>query len=273
MPSEEDIANAYRDYYLHLEGRKGFSQKKQKTIPVWCIRQIYKPIVFISPLRRERKCLNILYLQSTKRGRLLEVGCGDGHRLAKIRALGWEVEGQEVNVAAASYAQDKLGLPVFLGKLETLELPASAYDGIIMNHVIEHAHDPRSLIKECFRLLKPDGALTMVTPNINSFGHETFGPHWYHLDPPRHLRLFSQNNLRQLTEEAGFAKTEMMTTAARAESVGRGSIEIKEKGKFVRGPYPDLRTYLKSIHYQLAATLKCRKDAASGEECVVKAVK
>src|SRR5262249_27095538 len=48
-------------------------------------------------------------------GRLLDVGCGNGHYLARMQGYGWEVAGVEVDGAAAAIAQDELGLTVHTG--------------------------------------------------------------------------------------------------------------------------------------------------------------
>jgi predicted SAM-dependent methyltransferase len=78
-----------------------------------------------------------------------------------------------------------------------------------MSHVIEHVHDPVGVLKSCFELLRPGGVLWLETPNICSFGHETFGRNWRGLEPPRHLVIFSPASMRGALEVAGFSTVEI----------------------------------------------------------------
>jgi hypothetical protein len=45
----------------------------------------------------------------------------------------------------------------------------------------------------------------MITPNVASLGHRLFKRDWIHLDPPRHLHLFTCRSLAVLAERAGFS--------------------------------------------------------------------
>jgi len=50
------------------------------------------------------------------------VGCGAGSFLARMRARGWEVQGQEFDAAAAAAAAT-LGIPVHTGPLSEAGFP------------------------------------------------------------------------------------------------------------------------------------------------------
>jgi len=70
--------------------------------------------------------------------------------------------------------------------------------------VIEHVHDPKSALRQSFRLLKPNGKLYLETPNIESVGHKEFGENWRALEPPRHLTIFSWAALENFLAQLGF---------------------------------------------------------------------
>jgi len=198
MPIEEDIGKAYETYYTHEEETNRRNGNVKKTICRQFLRKLYVLLRFFAGLDRQWRRVYMMYLDHIQPGRLLEIGCGNGQRLSSFQSRGWMVEGQEVDQKAARQVYRNFGIKMYLDKLERLDLQRWNYDAIIMNHVIEHVHDPVGLLKECRRLLKPGGLLVAITPNVKSRGHRVFGSCWRDLDPPRHLRLFSVNTLRQL---------------------------------------------------------------------------
>ena len=171
MPLEEDIHNAYHAYYTHRDDQQKKSRIKQFINII--LNHSLKLLLRLTPIYQERKDFNQMYLGGIKPGKLLCVGCGNGNRLVHLADMGWSVEGQEVDPICADIAAKK-GFNVHLGTLESLLLPDSSYDAIVMNHVIEHVHEPMKLLMECRRLLSPDGVLISITPNTQSYGHRLF---------------------------------------------------------------------------------------------------
>jgi 2-polyprenyl-3-methyl-5-hydroxy-6-metoxy-1,4-benzoquinol methylase len=268
MPLEEDLPLAYRDYFTHRGKpvvRRGIARK--------IIHWIYRALLWATGLAHQRAKLHSLYLRGTPLGRLLEVGCGDGSQLAKLRAMGWEVEGQEVDAVAAERARAQYGLRVHLGTLQEAGLPDAAFNVVTMSHVIEHVRDPAALLKECHRILKPGGVLIAVTPNINSFGHQRFRMDWRGLEPPRHLHLFSPRTLRQVAARAAFAQQECWTTAANAQFFAEGSFCIRHSGRRNFGAHPGLGLAAKTLLFQFRAMAMHLVHKNSGEECVLVATK
>lgn len=136
-------------------------------------------------------------------GRLVEVGCATGHRLALLRRLGWEVQGVEISEQACRSAKARYGLEVFCGELEEAGLPAASADAVVMSHVVEHLHDPVATLREVKRILRPAGVVVMETPNARSLARWIFGDCWYEWEVPRHLFLFDARTLGLACERAG----------------------------------------------------------------------
>ena len=272
MPLEKDIGKVYHTYYTHYKNRWKRQYRILTIFLIWTMRQISSVLKRITLVRPELKRLNLMYLDKQKPGRLLEIGCGSGQRLAQMRALGWEVEGQEIDPKAAAHASSK-GLIVHLGNLQNLSFSDALFDAIIMNHVIEHVHDPVAVLTECYRILKPRGILVVVTPNIESCGHRHFRSFWMGLDPPRHLYLFTRKTLRKIAERAGFSKYEVWTTAAKAQVISAGSLDIKKRGRHGMGVPLKLDIEIMSMFFQLWARAIYIIYPNSGEECVLKAEK
>lgn len=267
VPDERNIARLYEGYCTHWKPDQKYGGLKKFFID---LRRI---LALSLPLHYKRKRANLMYLDKVKPGRLLDVGCGDGTRLALLRAMGWKVEGQEIDPKAAARAHEVYKVKVHLGPLEEVGLPDDSFDAVIMNHVIEHVSDPISILAECRRILKPGGAFVAVTPNIDGFGHQHFGRHWLGLDPPRHLFLFSPTTLREVAARGGFDKFTVRTTALSTQGNVRASISIKRTGKYDMRSFPGLFKEIKPTFYQLWASAALVLNEAYGEECVLEAEK
>jgi SAM-dependent methyltransferase len=136
--------------------------------------------------------------------RVLDVGCGRGVLLQEFRRRGWEVQGTELSESASAYARQTLKIPVKLGSLETIHFPANHFDAITLWHVLEHVENPRALLSEINRILKPGGVLLVSVPNFGSFEARASKDKWFHLDVPRHVTHFSDATLESALNESGF---------------------------------------------------------------------
>jgi SAM-dependent methyltransferase len=145
-------------------------------------------------------------------GDLLDVGCATGVFLDGMRQRGWNVTGVEVNVKAAQYARERLGLEVFIGELEEAGYPDASFDVVTLWDVLEHVRDPRRMLGEIARVLRcpehvegrPGGLLVLSLPNPDCLEARLFGPYWAGWDVPRHLYIFSRPVLGRLLAETGF---------------------------------------------------------------------
>ncbi len=268
MPEERDLPLIYESYYTHQD-KPPAVRGLARRVAHWT----YHALLRTTGLAGQREELFSLYLRGTQPGRLLDVGCGDGGRLARWQTMGWEVEGQEVDATAAERARARYGLRVHLGALSDIALPDSTFDVVTMSHVIEHVPDPLALLKECRRILKPGGRLIAVTPNVNSLGHHRFGACWRGLEPPRHLHLFSPTTLNDLGVRAGFHSVRTSTTAVNAQFLAEASLCIARTGRYRFGARMEPGLVVRSLLFQFRALAVhlARKD--SGEECVFNAVK
>ena len=160
-----------------------------------------------SPRQRAEIDFHMRIKQPYSGAALLDVGCGNGSFLLTARYLGWNACGIEVDAAAVQAARSA-ELQVQQATLETADLPASSFDVITICHVIEHLYNPCEAIRRMFALLKPGGILWLATPNLAGCGHTRFGRDWIHLDPPRHLVLFTPAVLARTLTAAGFTMIE-----------------------------------------------------------------
>lgn len=263
-PTVNEISKVYQTYYTHT------AQDMYLTGWLKFLRTVLHKISLIG-LYRERKYYKRMYLNDAQLGHLLEVGCGNGKRLNRLRKLGWTVTGQEIDPVAGEGVIKNLGIAVHVGPLESMNL-ADQYDVILMSHVIEHIHDPVALLSTCYRLLKHDGTLIVLTPNTGSYGHRKFGAGWRGLEPPRHLHLFTPSNLTQVIQKAGFECLQVRTTPIGAFAIGQNSLVSRD---VVKNQHRSItfRDVFRGFWFQIFARMMYIFDQQSGEECLVIAKK
>jgi len=247
MPLEEDIGHAYHEnYYTHQDAgpamtwyRRGFQWLRQGYL-AWryryrleatpLLQRMLGLAVCLFPRRRADTDASVMHLPFQPGGRLLEVGCGGGAGLKILSDMGWQTEGVDSDPAAVANARGK-GLTVRLGSLEAQRWPECCFDAIVMSHVIEHVHDPGRLLRECVRLLKPEGTLVVLTPNAEGLCHRLFGASCFTLEPPRHLRLFNPRNLRKLVTDSGLTVRRARTRSRGGREYWALSAEIRRTGR------------------------------------------
>lgn len=283
-PTPTELHKVYAVYYTHADGRRNnqlaslrekvkhglcASVPGYKSVsgnPVW--RQVGCALGRIS-LIKERVALPVMHLDGMKKGALLDVGCGNGDFLSLMRAAGWNVTGVEPDAMAAEFARDRHGIPVVARTLENAGFADHSFDAVILNHVIEHVFDPVSLLRECGRVIKPSGRIVIVTPNIASRGCRIFGSFWIHLDPPRHLHLFSCQTIQTCCEASGLTIGRLRTSARTASWVYTDSKAIERRGVVNRDAKPWLGAKFKGLAFQYREESLRKSFVDVGEELVV----
>jgi arsenite methyltransferase len=171
---------------------------------------------------------------------VLDVGAGDG--LIGFGAL--DKVGPRGHVVFSDISEDLLNvcreLAEELGQLERcrfldaaaddLHLDDGSVDVVTTRSVLIYLMDKRPALKEFFRVLRPDGRLSIFEP-INIFGHEERRRLYYGVDvsqvehladkiraqwkrPDEHPLLnFDERDLLRFAEEAGFAELRLEYTA------------------------------------------------------------
>jgi SAM-dependent methyltransferase len=211
----------------------------------------------------------VCWLPARASGALLDVGCGSGAFLARMRGLGWQVAGVEPDPAAADAAKRVHGIDV---ETDLARFGDRRFDAITMHHVIEHLPDPRAELARIARHLSPHGRLVVVTPNIRSAGRRLFGAHWVHWDPPRHLSMFSRAALDQVVLDAGLRIERSWTTARYARFVWTAGSRIRATGRVSDGPRSRGET-ASAVAFQLMEQAIGLVARDVGEELVVVATR
>jgi SAM-dependent methyltransferase len=125
--------------------------------------------------------------------------------LGLMKERGFEVSGFDTSDRAAALARMENGVDVRVGgRLQDAGFPPGSFDLVSLFHVLEHVTDPRGLLAEVRRVLKPGGRIVVQVPNIESWQFRLFGSRWYGLDIPRHVIDFSARSIQRLLRESGF---------------------------------------------------------------------
>jgi 2-polyprenyl-3-methyl-5-hydroxy-6-metoxy-1,4-benzoquinol methylase len=133
----------------------------------------------------------------------LDIGCATGMLIESMKGRGWDVAGVDVCRESAEYGIQHRGVRIFVGTLAEAAFPAESFSMVHFSHLIEHVPDPRGLLREVRRILKPDGYAVITTPNVDGFQARLFGKSWRSAIAD-HLVLFSKKTLRRMLLESGF---------------------------------------------------------------------
>lgn len=270
-PAPADLHKVYKRYYTHSEnGRSALRRKSKRALystvpgydrlaPNWFWKLVGRNLA-LSSLMKGRALLGTMCLAGRAKGRLLDIGCGDGEFLAIMRDAGWDVTGVEPDSISAGLAARRHGFPVFRGALKEASFPDAHFDAITLSHVIEHAYDPVELLSECNRVLAASGRIVITTPNIESRGHEIFQDSWIALDPPRHLFLFSPDTLRTCCQRAGLNLQISKTSTRNARWHWIASGDISHKFRFTE--------HVGALLFLLEEERRIARRELAGEELV-----
>ncbi len=159
------------------------------------------------------------------RGKLLDVGTAGGAFLGVAARRGWDVAGCEPNNWMASWGSDHYGIYICPGTIFEMDLDESTFDVVTLWDVLEHTPDPKGVLQECRRVLKPGGLLLVNYPDIDSFISRIMGRRWIFLLSV-HLYYFTPSTLRQILEETGF---QVMKSKKHWQSLELGYILFRMK--------------------------------------------
>ena len=152
------------------------------------------------------KFLDLLEQYGVPRGaRLLEIGCGEGDFLLRAHARGYVAAGIEFAAETCAALRARLGknVPIIQAGIEDLPAEEGAYDVCVLGDVIEHVRDPRRLLADAHRLLKPGGVLFFAAPSLDSLPARLLRNRWMQFRPD-HLWYFDAETMETLLNREGF---------------------------------------------------------------------
>ncbi|MFC1663153.1 class I SAM-dependent methyltransferase [Patescibacteria group bacterium] len=111
---------------------------------------------------------------------VLDVGCGTGGLIEKIKEKPKEIIGLDIDHQALS--KNNFITKKILSSAESVPLPEKSIDVVTAEFVIEHLENPNKVFKEIYRLLKTNGSFVFITPNIKNplMLLSKYTPPWLH---------------------------------------------------------------------------------------------
>lgn len=164
-------------------------------------KRFFSPIEKLIRVLRVQRCRRVE--RYSRKGPILDVGCGRADFLSLMKERGWKTAGLELDKRIEAHGK-RAGMDLRAGSLDNIRFPDSYFDAVTFWHVFEHIRRPVETITECARILKPGGLLVIAVPNIGSVQARLTGGNWFHLDPPYHLYHYSLRNIKDLLASRGF---------------------------------------------------------------------
>ena len=152
----------------------------------------------------------------TPTGRVLDVGCGAGPGLRYFAARGAQAFGVDLVyyplvetrrlAPAAGLAQGDVA--------RNLPFADRSFDLLLLSELIEHIENEQPLLAECYRVLRPSGALVITTPNLWDIRRALApmtGRVWTGDTDPTHCNMFTPARLASALRSAGFVRIHWRT--------------------------------------------------------------
>jgi ADP-heptose:LPS heptosyltransferase/SAM-dependent methyltransferase len=176
-------------------------------------------------------------------GKILDVGTATEFFLEAAQAAGFEPYGIELSDYAGGIVAAKSGVAhIHTGALETAPFCPGMFDAIAMTDLLEHVTNPLETLRIAHRLLKPDGALLLTTPNNRSLSRKLMGVTWTR-DKLEHLFYLNPRSMDFIARAVGF-RVAFSKPANRIMSIGYLQSQLVECRHWALTPLIRLTAFL-----------------------------
>jgi len=141
-------------------------------------------------------------LMSEPVGRLLDVGYAKGSFADSLVKQGWDCTALDVNPRQ----HDRIKT-IQCDLNEGFPVEAVSFDVVTAGEIIEHMIDESAFLRECRRVLKPDGRLIVTTPNLSFLANRflvLIGRMPKFVYEPYHYHCHTKDTLVELLTRNGF---------------------------------------------------------------------
>jgi 2-polyprenyl-3-methyl-5-hydroxy-6-metoxy-1,4-benzoquinol methylase len=152
---------------------------------------------------------------------IADIGCGNGHFLYQCKKAGMIVHGVEVNQHARNNTEQKIKQKVFQSVEQLSDLinvntgghndnntqtkytndQSQMLDVITLWHVLEHLYQPKIVLQQLLKIIKPTGIIIIALPNYQAHDAQHYQQHWAAYDTPRHLSHFTKKTITFIAKQ------------------------------------------------------------------------
>jgi ubiquinone/menaquinone biosynthesis C-methylase UbiE len=175
---EEAVRSTVMNYFYHQLGWK--TEKCEQRVEMELKRKIPKGLFDKKSRQRGWELQN---------ARLVDVGAGQGAGVLEALHRGADAYGVEPGSEFAALARKRLREggydPERIHETggETLPFPDASFDYVISLQVLEHVEDPRPLLEEMHRVLRPGGEAVVRCENYLAFHEQHYRVPWLPMLP------------------------------------------------------------------------------------------
>lgn len=146
------------------------------------------------------------YIKSLRpKGKVLDVGCGNGQTLDELKQHGWDVYGNDISEIAVRKTGQRIGDASRILHGEFCKTTFhTKFDVISFWHVLEHIDNPHEYLNQVLANLKPGGYLAAEVPNYDSLTFHLTKQHYSWIMLPEHNLYYSVRSMEKMLTEVGF---------------------------------------------------------------------
>jgi SAM-dependent methyltransferase len=146
------------------------------------------------------------------RERMLDIGCDMGFMLEAAKSDGFkELHGIEPVPAARTVAETVEGATVTDKFFEQTDYPTDYFDLITLIHVLDHLYDPRTVLRQARKNLRPEGLVLAIVHNVRSLLGLLLGERFPIFNLYHHY-FFDKDTLAELFRRQGYDVVKVMAT-------------------------------------------------------------
>jgi len=226
----------------------------------------------------------ITKFEQLPRGKVLDLGCGDGDYSMALHKQGFEIIAADIDRTRFRYASQ---IPFeYCDITKILPFPDNSFDYILLIEVVEHLRNPYDVLFEINRIIKNKGSIILSTPNIlnlkSRFRFLFEGAYEYFREPPLdqvknpkenafnlHLAPYRYQELEYLLLTSGFKVVDIFTSVC--EGYGMGFLLFP---LWLQAFLKEHRAYkIGGVDYRRIHNILLSKDLLFGRHLIVRAEK
>ena len=234
VPSADTIGSFYKadSYDSHRVDNKSL------------ISRIYRMVRKINVAKK----IKWIHRYNSKRGLVVDYGCGLGHLVSELKNQGYNAQGFEIDADVRALSRETLNLEIH--PLEDFHLLDEASISVItMWHVLEHVYELNSDFQHIVDKLADDGAIFIAVPNFKSYDAKFYKKEWEAYDLPRHLYHFDNESIKRFCSRFGLRLESKIPMRFDSYYVSMRSEKNKKNGFLLRGVLIGWLSNLLSFRY------------------------